>query len=455
MNRHVALLVRKARRVLLSLGLALFAIGLLTGFATGQGPAPFVDVLPTSGTVDQIMAQYIHDGLQKAADQGAAAALIELNTPGGDLTATRDIVTTLLNTPIPVIIWVGPAGVRAASAGTYITLAANVAVMAPGTNIGAATPIDSSGQNIGSDLQAKILEDTEAMLRNIAGVRNRNYDWALTTVTDSKAYTADEALAAGGIDAIADSPEGAVAAASGRTVMVNGQSVTLNLSGATLQDLAMNPLQGFLHLLSDPNIAFVLFSIGFYGLIFELAHPNLLTGVLGGVSIVLAFIGFGSLPLNLAGLLLIAIGLILFVVDLHVLNHGLPTIAGLVCFVLGAAALYTEPGVPGAPDFSVAVPVLATMTVITALFMGLITFTATRARRLRTAPGLIGAGLPPDAVGEVRRPLAPIGSVYAGGEEWTARAADERSLPRGTPVKVLRQEGLTLIVEAAEASPAG
>jgi membrane-bound serine protease (ClpP class) len=450
MNWHVALLVRKARRVVLSLGLALFASGLLTSFALGQDQAPKVYVMPTSGTVDQIMAQYIHDGLAKAADQGAAAVLIELNTPGGDLTATRDIVTSLLNTPLPVIIWVGPAGVRAASAGTYITLAANVAVMAEGTNIGAATPVDSSGQNIGTDLQAKIFQDTEAMLRNIASVRNRNYDWALTTVTDSKAYTADEALAAGGIDAIANSPQEAVAAANGRTVTVNGQPVTLNLAGASLQDLEMNPLQSFLHLLSDPNIAFVLFTVGFYGLIFELAHPNLLTGVLGGVSIVLAFIGFGSLPLNLAGLLLIGIGLILFVVDLHVLNHGLPTIAGLVCFVLGAAALYTEPGVPGAPDFSVALPVLGTMTVITALFMGLIVYTASRIRRSRTAPGLIGAGLQPDALGEVRRPLTPIGSVYAGGEEWTAKTADERPLPRGAPVKIIRQEGLTLIVEPTD-----
>ncbi len=448
MNRREALLVRRARRVLSILGLALLGSLLLSGFAAGQDGTPKVYVMPTSGTVDQIMAQYIHDGLAKAADQGAAAALIELNTPGGDLTATRDIVTTLLNAPLPVIIWVGPAGARAASAGTYITLAANVAVMAPGANIGAATPVDSSGQNIGSDLQAKILQDTEALLRNIAAARNRNYDWALTTVTDAKAYTAEEALAGGGIDALADSPEAAMGVANGRTVTVNGQPVTLNLTGATLQELDMNPLQGFLHLLSDPNIAFVLFTVGFYGLIFELAHPNLLTGILGGVSIVLAFIGFGSLPLNLAGLLLIAIGLILFVIDLHVLNHGLPTIAGLVCFVLGAAALYTEPGVP--TDFSVALPVLVTMTVITALFMGLIVFVAARVRREHTAPGLIGAGLSPDATGEVRRPLAPIGSVYAGGEEWTAKAADERPLPRGTLVKIIRQEGLTLIVEPTD-----
>ena len=164
-------------------------------------------MLPTSGIVDQVMAGYLRDGIAKAQDEGAAAVLIELNTPGGDLGATRDIVTSMLNAPLPVIVWVGPSGSRAASAGTFITLAANVATMAPGTNIGAATPIDSSGQNIGGDLATKIMQDTEAELRAIKELRpQRNIDWALTTVTDAKSYTAEEALAAGGVDGIAPAP---------------------------------------------------------------------------------------------------------------------------------------------------------------------------------------------------------------------------------------------------------
>ncbi len=212
----------------------------------------------------------------------------------------------------------------------------------------------------------------------------------------------------------------------------------------------MNPLQALLHLLSDPNIAFILFTIGFYGLIFELQNPNFVTGILGGIAIILAFIGFGSLPLNVGGLILIGLAVVLFVLEVTVTSHGLLAIGGIVCFVLGAAALYTEPGTPAAPDVSVALPVLVTMTVMTGLFMLLVVIATLRSRRMMTAPGLIGAGLAADTLGEVRRPLSPTGSVYAGGEEWTARTADERPLSRGTPVRIVRQDGLMLIVEPAE-----
>jgi membrane-bound serine protease (ClpP class) len=293
------------------------------------------------------------------------------------------------------------------------------------------------------------------MLRSISDARNRNYDFALTTVTESKAYTADEWLAAGSIDGLAATPEAAVAVANGKTVTVGGQSVVLNLLDAQLQDLPMNPLQSLLHLLSDPNVAFILFTIGSYGLLFELQNPNFVTGTLGGIAIVLAFIGFGSLPLNIAGLLLIGIGIVLFIVDLHVTNHGLPTLAGLVAFSLGAAALYTQPGDPVAPVVGVALPVIVTMVTLTALFMGMIVWAAMKTRGMTTAHGLIGAGLPPNTIGEVRRPLTPIGSVYAGGEEWTARASDERPVDRGTRVHILRLEGLTLVVEPADKSASG
>jgi membrane-bound serine protease (ClpP class) len=448
-STSVATRLRWLVRLAIAAGLAL----LVAAPAFADGGAPQVYVMPTSGTVDQVMAGYLHDGIARAASSGFAAVLIQIDTPGGDLTATDSIVETLLEAPLPVIVWVGPGGSRAASAGTYITLAANLAIMDPDARIGAATPIDSSGQDITGDLGQKILQDTEAQLRVISQTRNRNYDWALTTVTDAKSYTAQEALAAGGIDGIAASIPDALALANGRTTTVNGQPVTLNLTGAQTQTFALNPLQELLHLLTDPNISFILFTLGFYGLLFELAHPNLLTGTVGGISIILGFIGSSSLPLNLGGLLLMLLGVLLFAIDLHVTNHGLPTVGGLVCFVLGAGALYNEPGIPGAPDFAVALPVIATMAVITAGFMALIVYTAARTRNLKTAPDLIGSGVLP-ATGEVRRPLAPLGSVYAGGEEWTARSADERPVDRGTPVRVLRQEGLTLIVEPTEGAPA-
>jgi membrane-bound serine protease (ClpP class) len=435
------------------LGRAFFAVNaalLLAGTVHASDGQPRVAVLHASGVVDQVLAGYIHDGLARAASDGDAAALITIDTPGGDLTATHQIVQTLLSAPLPVIVWVGPAGARAASAGTYITLAANLAVMADGARMGAATPIDSSGGDIGGTLGEKILQDTEAMLRSISDSRQRNYEFALTTVTESKAYTADEWLAAGSIDGLAPTPEAAIALANGKTVTVGGQSVVLNLLDAEQVDLSMNPLQGLLHLVSDPNVAFILFTLGFYGLLFELQNPNFVTGTLGAIAIVLAFIGFGSLPLNIAGLLLMGIGIVLFIFDLHVTNHGLPTVAGLVAFALGASALYTQTGDPVGPAVHVALPVIVTMVVITGLFMGLIVWAAMKTRGMTTAQGLIGAGLPANAVGEVRRPLAPIGSVYAGGEEWTARTADEKPLDRGTPVRILRQEGLTLVVEPTD-----
>jgi membrane-bound serine protease (ClpP class) len=432
-------------RALFGFGLAL----LLAGQALGQSSNE-VYVLPVDGVVDQIMEGYIRDGIAKAEREGADAVVIQLDTPGGALDATREIVKTLLNAPLPVIVWVGPGGSRAASAGTFITMASHVATMAPGSNIGAATPIDSSGQDIGEDLRAKILEDTQALLRSISAERDRNLDWALSTVTDARSYTADEAVEQGGVDGLARNVEEAVAFADGRTINVQGQPVTLDLEGATTTEVNMNPLQSLLHLLSDPNIAFILFTLGFYGLLFELQNPNFVTGILGGIAIILAFIGFGSLPLNLAGLLLIGLGIVLFILELTVTSHGLLAIGGIVCFVLGAAALYTEPGTPTAPDVAVAWPVIASMTLVTAAFMTLIIFAAVRSRRMGTAEGLIGAGLPTNAVGEVRRPLSPIGSVYAGGEEWTARAVDERTIDRGTPVRVIRTDGLTLVVEPFE-----
>ncbi len=440
--------LRHLARLLLALGLATLMVSAVSAVSAAEPGRVYV--LPTSGIVDQIMAGYLRDGIARADREGAAAVVIKLDTPGGSLESTHEIVKTLLEAPLPVIVWVAPAGSRAASAGTFITMAGHVALMAPQTRIGAATPVTGEGEDIEGALGDKVMEDTLALLRGIAEARGRNAEWAITTVKEARSYTASEAIEAGGVDGQAATIEAALAFADGRTVTVEGQPVTVALAGATAEDLPMNPLQAFLHLLSDPNIAFILFTIGFYGLIFELQNPNFVTGILGGIAIILAFIGFGSLPLNIAGLLLIALAIVLFILEFTVVSHGLLTIAGIVCFVLGAAALYTEPGTPTAPDIKVAEPVIITMTLLTGVFMLFIAYAVVRNRRVVTAEGLIGAGLPRDVVGEVRRPLTPIGSVYAAGEEWTARAADERPLQRGTAVRIISQEGLTLVVERAD-----
>ena len=441
--------LRGASRLAFAVGLAM----LVAGAVKGQDSGGRVYVLPTTGIVDQVMAGYLHEGIAKADREGAAAVVIRLNTPGGALDATQKIVQTLLEAPLPTIVWVSPSGSHAASAGTFITMASHVAVMAPGTRIGAATPITGEGQDIEGDLGEKVMQDTLAMLRAIGEVRQRNVEWALTTVTEARAYSANEAVDAGGVDGIAATLDDVLAFANGRTVSVHGDGdVTLAVAGAATEELAMNPLQAFLHLLSDPNIAFILFTIGFYGLIFELQNPNFVTGILGGISIILAFIGFGSLPLNIGGLLLIGLAVVLFILEFSVTSHGLLTVAGIVCFALGAAALYTEPGTPTAPDISVAIEVIVIMTTLTGGFMIFVLLAVMRTRNMTTADGLIGAPLPADSLGEVRRPLAPIGSVYAAGEEWTARSADEQPVTRGTAVRIVGHDGLTLLVEPAEAN---
>jgi membrane-bound serine protease (ClpP class) len=432
---------------LAAIGVWLLVASTIVGQEGGQGP---VYRLPTTGVVDNVMAGYIEESIKKADQNDAAAVVIELNTPGGSLDATQRIVSALLESPVPTIVWVTPAGGRAASAGTFITLAANLAYMAPGTNIGAASPVGAQGEDIEGTMGDKVRNDAIANITAIALARDRPVDWAVSTVEEAKSYPANEAVAAGAVDGMAASIDEVLALADGETIEVPSGEVTLALAGATAEELGMNPFQGLLHLLSDPNIAFILFTVGFYGLLFELQNPNFVTGILGALAIVLAFIGFGSLPLNLAGLILIGLAVILFILEFTVVSHGLLTVGGLVCFALGAFALYTEPGTPTAPDVRVALPLVAVMTTLTALFMAVAVVFVLHARREARFAGF-GAGgtstVPPGTEGEVKSPLAPTGSVYAVGEEWTARTADGSRLERGAPIAVVGQEGLTLIVE--------
>ena len=230
---------------------------------------------------------------------------------------------------------------------------------------------------------------------------------------------------------------------------------------AVFVDVGMNPFQSIIHLLSDPNIAFILLTLGFYGLLFELQSPNFVTGILGAIALVLAFIGFGSLPLNVAGLILIGLAVVLFILETTVTSHGLLAVGGLVCFVLGAFTLYTAPGTPAAPDVSVAMPLVVVMTVITGLYVGVVLLTVARGRRRSLAfAGAYGAGgtmtVPNGTVGVARTSLEPIGVVYAAGEEWTARASGDVAIQSGQPVRVVGQEDLTLVVESGPAaSPEG
>ncbi len=443
-----------APRLHVRLAIALGATGamLLGGVLRAAGPE--VVLLPTTGVVDNVMAAYLAEGVAGAEGDGAAAVVIELNTPGGSLDSMQDIVSTLLLAKVPTIVWVAPAGGRAASAGTFITLAAAAAFMAPGTEIGAASPVDQSGGTITGTEGQKVMNDAIAKITAIAQERGRNVDWAVSTVKDAKSSPATEAVSMHAVDGIAASIDDVLRGATGKVVDVAGSKVTMDLTGASVREVGMNPFQGFLHLLSDPNVAFILFTLGFYGLLAEVWHPNFVTGTLGGLSIILAFVGFGSLPLNVAGLLLVGLALVLFFLEPHLLSHGILTFAGLVCFVLGASALYTAPLNPAEPIVGVAAPIIVTMTVTTAAFLGLITWAAVRSRRIGMTPGLVGSALAPGTIGVVKRPLEPTGSVFVAGEEWSARTPDGRVLQRGTPVRVVGLDRLVAIVEPDTSSSA-
>jgi membrane-bound serine protease (ClpP class) len=448
------------------LAIVLACLALVMGTAAAARAADgTVSVLRATGVVDPVMASYIAEGVAKAQREGSAAVVIELDTPGGSLEATNAIVSTLLEAPLPTIVWVAPAGGRAASAGTFITLAAAVAAMAPGTSIGAASPVGSGGEDLTGTIGAKVRNDAVAKITAIAEERGRDVAWARSTVTDARSSPASEAAAVGAVDFVAASLDEVLRKASGMTVRVAGEDVTLDLVGSSAADLPMNPLQQLIHVLSDPNIALILFTLGFYGLVFELQSPNFVTGILGALAIILAFVGAGSLPLQLAGVLLIGLSAVLLLLEATVTSHGLLAVGAVVAFVLGAATLYTEPGSPTLPAVTVSWPIvamLAAVGVAMALLVGRAAFLTRRMPRVAIGTGSTGpvdaavdpSGVAPGAGTEavVRTALVPVGSVLAAGEEWSAVAAEGLSLERGARVRVVGRAGLRLVVEPLDAA---
>ena len=436
----------------LRLAFALAALGLLLLSSTVRGASPTVVLLPTTGIVDDGMAKYLIGGLKEAESSGAAAVVVELDTPGGSLASTQDIVEAFLAAKVPVIVWVAPSGGFAASAGTFITMSSNIALMAPGTRIGAASPVGSQGEDITGTEGTKVMNDAIAWMTSIAQHRNRPVDWAVSTVKDASSYPAADAIKAGAVDGSATTIDDVLAFANGKTVTTAAGDLTLDLTGASVVQQDMSPFLAFLRLLSDPTIAFLLFSAGSVGLLAELWSPNFVTGILGALVIILSLIGLGALPLNVGGLLLIVLAMVMFGLELTVTSHGLLGFGGVVCLALGASALFSGPVDPFGPAVAVAQPVIVTVVVTSALFMGLVVWAALRARGMAPPALAGGPAVPPGSTGVVRRPLEPSGSIYAGGEEWSARSADNRSIERGAAVKVVARDGLTLVVEPDTAS---
>ncbi|MBI3455189.1 MAG: nodulation protein NfeD, partial [Candidatus Rokubacteria bacterium] len=377
--------------------------------------------------------------IERTKAEGAAALVIQLDTPGGLERSMRSIVREMLNAPVPIIVYVSPTGARAASAGVFITLAAHVAAMAPATNIGAAHPVAAGGGQIDKESMKKIENDAAAFIRSIALERGRNADWAEKAVRSSVSATEREALKLGIIDLIAESLPDLLAKVDGRQVKVITGTVTLRTKDATLQPLHVSFRDRFLNLITDPNIAYILLMLGMLGLFFELANPGvILPGIIGGISLILAFFAFQSLPINYAGLLLILFGIVLLIAEIKVVSHGVLTIGGVIAILLGSIMLVNTPEMPLRVSWTVILPVVAATTGIF-VFAVSAGIRAQMRRPTTGAEGLVGQ------VGVVRTPLDPEGQVFVRGEIWRA-VSDAGAISEGERVRIVSVDSLTLRV---------
>jgi len=441
-----------ARRALAALALAAGLVGLGGTVAADSHEIARFEI---TGVNDQVNAAFLEEALRVAAEDGAEAALMVVDSPGGELGSMERMVQAILGSEIPVIAWVAPEGARAGSAATFITLAADVAAMAPNTRIGAASVVGGGGEDLPETLSEKITNDAVASIRSLAEAHGRNADWAESAVRDAESVNATQAVSMEPpvVDILATDLEDLLAQidegerADGYAYTFDGEPLP-QLSGAAVNDLEMNVGQQFLHVLSDPNIAFLLFTIGFYGIIAELFHPNFFSGIAGAIAIVVALIGSNALPLNVGGLLLILIGVGLLALEAIVTSYGLLTVGGVLAIVLGAFALWTgvQPG-EFQLDVTVSPWIIAIVVGVGVVYAWVLVRALLDMRRNRTVANqpvtaLVGAAATAQTI------IGPTGIAYAGGETWSARTRDGEIRP-GTPLRVVGVEGLELIVEPA------
>ena len=404
-------------------------------------PAQKVMQIKIDGSINPVSAAFIHRSIEEAHREEAECLLIQLNTPGGLVKSTRVIVGDILESPVPVVVYVAPGGAHAGSAGVFITLAAHVAIMAPGTNIGAAHPVGMQGGG-DSVMSAKATNDAAAFIRAIAEKRNRNLEWAEEAVRRSISVSEREALAQRVIDTIAPRTADVLRMIHGRTVEVSSGLATINSQGAQIVTREMGWAERLLDIISDPNIAYILMMLGFYGLLFELYNPgSILPGIIGGISIVLAFYAMHALPINYAGLALIVFGIILFLLEIKIVSHGLLGIGGVVSLLLGSLMLIRpQSGLDWARlSTGVVIPVV----LVTAFFFLFVVGMGIRAQRARPVSGL--EGMVGD-IGQSLDALNPSGTVLVHGEIWQARSVG-RPIEKGERVRVVAMEGLKVAVE--------
>ena len=380
-----------------------------------------VHVLPYQGAITPVTAEFFTEGIAAAADQNAEAVILEIDTPGGLDTAMRDIVKAELNASIPVIVYVAPSGSRAASAGAYITMAAHVAAMAPGTNIGSGTPVSLSGGVMDSTMTRKVVNDATAYLESIARQRDRNIELAKKIVEDAANLPAQEALEEDIIDVVASDRRDLLEQIDGLEIELDGRTVTLETANARIVEMELSTRQRLLKALVDPNVAYILFLVGIYGLFFELANPgSLAPGILGGICIILALFAFQSLPTNYAGVALLLVGVVMLILEVKVTSFGALTIGGITAMVLGSMILFDAPGDWAKLSLSVVAPTIF----VTSAFFVLCVWLVVRSQRRKVVTGHEAL------VGETGRTVEPIrggqpGKVVFHGEVWTAASEEE------------------------------
>ena len=406
--------------------------------------APRVHVITINGVISPISAEFILKSIQDAEQRNAQCLIIQLDTPGGLMESMRDIVKGELGAEVPVVVYVAPSGARAASAGVFITLAAHVAAMAPGTNIGAAHPvmmggIPGGGGDTTQTMMDKLTNDAVAYIQSIAEKQGRNADWAREAVLESSSITALEALEKGVIDTVAASVAELLSYLDGKQVEVVSGEVTLATLQAEVSHIEMGLRYRILDKITNPNVAYLLLLLGIYGIFFELSNPGIFfPGVLGAISLILAFLAFQMLPINYAGLALMALSIVLFILEINVTSYGLLSISGVISLLLGSLMLFDSPDPLMRVSWQVIIPTI----IFTALFFLVAIGLAVKAQRRVPLTGIASmVGL----TGAAQTDIDPDGQVLVHGEVW--QAVSDQDIPSGASVKVLQVDGMVLHVE--------
>lgn len=420
----------------------LIALFLLAGAAAGAAPAGKPVVVATiAAPISPASADYLSAVLDRAEGDDAALLVVELDTPGGLDSSMRRMVQAILASKVPVAVYVSPQGARAASAGVLLTLSADVAAMAPGTNIGAAHPVSVGGAPMDNTMSRKVENDAAAYARSLAEGRGRNGDWAESAVRESASLSSSDAVEKKVVDLVAASLPDLLARIDGKTVRKGDAVLTLRTKGAPVTRVPMGLRHRVLSALADPNVAYILMMIGVYGIFFELSSPGaVFPGVVGGISLILGFYSLQTLSANYAGFLLILLALVLFILEIKIASYGALTMGGIVALVLGSMMLFRS---GGDPFLRVSWTVIAVMAAVSAVFFTAVVTLAVRSQMRRPATGAEGM------VGEIGEAVTDIGGkgkVHVLGELWDARAV--RAIRKGERVTVTGREGMTLIVES-------